>query len=396
MVVELRLTFEVLTPLYLGGADQDAELRPPSIKGLLRYWWRAVNPRTTCSKNLNGEDEGEAAVFGGAGPGQGQSPFLLGMDSPLRGNAHWEKALVQPFDIKPVGKGDLPQNGLAYLGYPFPLQDKERVGAGRQRRKYIEPGQHLKLTCIFTRRPTPEITRGIAASAWFLGHFGGAGSRSRRGFGSLTLVDWQTQDRETAEEIKRFPLLHEKATPEAWMAGYDAVRRAMQEENRPVEGNEGESRHPHFGPGLCIVLAKKGYARGDWAACLDEMGLAMQRFRQRQEPDYSMVKAGIQGRGLLQRTPGRASFGLPLTFRFGKKSLDLVSQNGDRHGSLLHLRPVLIGNELYPLYLRLAGDVPGETPPGKVVRDHPGPLEPIEENAMDLFMRQLQGVIRHE
>jgi CRISPR-associated protein Cmr1 len=108
-----------------------------------------------------------------------------------------------------------------------------------------------------------------------------------------------------------------------------------------------------------------------------------------------MVKASLQGRGLLQHTPERASFGLPLTFRYRSLGgLDLVSKDGDRHGSLLHLRPALIGDKLYPLYLRLAGDVPGDKPAGRV-RGHQGPLEPIKENAMDLFMKQLQGVTRH-
>ena len=36
---------EIVTPLFLGGADPNkAELRAPSIKGALRFWWRALNP----------------------------------------------------------------------------------------------------------------------------------------------------------------------------------------------------------------------------------------------------------------------------------------------------------------------------------------------------------------
>jgi CRISPR type III-B/RAMP module RAMP protein Cmr1 len=40
------ITFEceVITPMFLAGADGSTpELRPPSIKGALRFWWRALN-----------------------------------------------------------------------------------------------------------------------------------------------------------------------------------------------------------------------------------------------------------------------------------------------------------------------------------------------------------------
>ena len=40
-----KITFgcEVITPMFLSGADGNPELRPPSIKGMMRFWWRAIN-----------------------------------------------------------------------------------------------------------------------------------------------------------------------------------------------------------------------------------------------------------------------------------------------------------------------------------------------------------------
>jgi CRISPR-associated protein Cmr1 len=36
--------FQIVTPMFLGGAGQKAEgIRPPSVKGALRFWWRALN-----------------------------------------------------------------------------------------------------------------------------------------------------------------------------------------------------------------------------------------------------------------------------------------------------------------------------------------------------------------
>lgn len=391
MISQLRLTFEVISPLYLGGADQSAELRPPSLKGVLRYWWRAanpINPKKEPSDSKEGLAEKEARIFGGAGSGQGQAPFLMTMERPPEGKDHWDDSLVRRFDLK--GTNGMPQNGLRYLGYPFPLQDRDKPG-----RTCIGPGKQVELTLLFPRQPTEPVRRGVAAAIWLLGHLGAAGSRSRRGFGGLALVDWQLGNGLPWDEMRELPLLHGTATPAAWMTGYETARQTMQGWFNPEEKED--VTHPHFGEATRVIIGNTGYGKGDWAACLNEMGLDMQRFRQLSEPDYSTVKASLQGHGRLAQTPERASFGLPLTFRYrslGGKSVTLVSKDGDRHGSLLHLRPALIGGKLYPLYLRLDGAVPGETTPGRV-RGWPDPLTPLTVNAMDRFLEQLKGVTRH-
>ena len=40
---EVIATYRVVTPIFCAGADQQlAELRIPSFKGVLRFWWRAL------------------------------------------------------------------------------------------------------------------------------------------------------------------------------------------------------------------------------------------------------------------------------------------------------------------------------------------------------------------
>lgn len=40
----ITATFEIVTPMFLGDADQKAtSIRPTAIKGALRFWWRALN-----------------------------------------------------------------------------------------------------------------------------------------------------------------------------------------------------------------------------------------------------------------------------------------------------------------------------------------------------------------
>ena len=44
MPVTIQATFRTLTPLFLGGAGPRAEWRMSSLKGALRFWYRALVP----------------------------------------------------------------------------------------------------------------------------------------------------------------------------------------------------------------------------------------------------------------------------------------------------------------------------------------------------------------
>lgn len=64
---------ETITPLFLSGADSvTPELRAPSIKGALRFWWRAINGHL----NLKTLKERENAIFGGV-DGSGRSKVIV-------------------------------------------------------------------------------------------------------------------------------------------------------------------------------------------------------------------------------------------------------------------------------------------------------------------------------
>jgi len=42
---EIKAIYRIVTPMFIGGANQDPSdgIRPPSFKGALRFWWRALN-----------------------------------------------------------------------------------------------------------------------------------------------------------------------------------------------------------------------------------------------------------------------------------------------------------------------------------------------------------------
>ncbi len=377
----LTLEFEVLTPLFLGDADQSRSLlRLPSIKGLLRGWYRAISPdfaradRELC----------EARLFGSATTGQ--CPFLLRVREMERRTWRWERQQIDRFNS---GYGKDTRNGLRYLGYPFDLL--ERTSAGRTA---IGPGSRFEISMIFPRAPTPAQRRAVLVSAWLLGHLGGAGSRSRRGFGSLALRGWESP----WDEQGAMPLLHSAADTRAWRQGLDQGLATARDWLGRFPSGSARPIHPHIADPVLVLIDRK--AERDWAMVLDPLGRGLQDFRLRRPPDYQQIKDHLTGKGRLQRAPERAAFGLPLTFRYSSvraRPITFVPFDNDdrstleRHGSLLHLRVVALADGLHPLYLRLAGNEPGTSGTPVAPRGEGRPLRAAHENAVDACIADLRA-----
>lgn len=44
MPSKITATYRIVTPMFVGDANQQAtEISPQSVKGALRFWWRALN-----------------------------------------------------------------------------------------------------------------------------------------------------------------------------------------------------------------------------------------------------------------------------------------------------------------------------------------------------------------
>ena len=61
----IDIGLEALTPLWIGGAWYQPELRAPSFRGIMRFWLRALLGGVM--EDLSEVRAGEAAVFGLAG-----------------------------------------------------------------------------------------------------------------------------------------------------------------------------------------------------------------------------------------------------------------------------------------------------------------------------------------
>lgn len=382
--------FEVLTPMFLAGADQNApELRAPSIKGVMRFWYRALDPFF---------DRHERAIFGSGGDDDaGQSLLIVRCRPGDRCGESMTFTDARPDQFN-QGSGRQTTNGLVYLGYPFGM-------GGNTSRRAMVPGARFSVEVSCRRawkNDDQRHLRAALASLWALGHVGALGSRARRGFGAVALTGWQLTDREGSpvhhDTLSALPVLANEESHSAWESGARRGLSTIRHWFGAFGTNGSVSRQPHVGNDVNLVARKEGFAKTDWRRALLTLGAELQGFRQRRKPDYDMVKEFIRSNGSqpLQRLPDRAVFGLPLTFRFGSlpgaRPITFTPVGYERHGSLLLLRPVLAGDKLYGTFLRLYGDLPG-THPAAGVRGSRWELGPPKGNLLDTFMAEQKGKV---
>lgn len=171
----IDVTFTLVTPAYAGGADAGTTdgLRPPTLKALLRFWWRTMKPHLSPRALFDAEEQ----IFGSTRKGQGLRVVPLGK----HGGHNTEDKNYSFRDKVP----------LYYMAY----------GAGTQR---IRAGQEFAFRLIAPPALSEEQWSEVRIAAWLLSAFGGFGSRSRRGWGSLrvsTKFDSSLQDPHTADNL---------------------------------------------------------------------------------------------------------------------------------------------------------------------------------------------------
>ncbi len=182
----LTATYRIITPMFIGDAEQKAtDLRPPSIKGALRFWWRALNWKNVDSlKDLHKE---ESRLFGSAATdndGGGQGCFLLQVS---------QQPKINPDDTWPKNAN----SGSGYLGFGLMESGKKEEGNFQEHREAInEIRNEFVIYLIFKPKTSNSDIEAIKETLEIWGLFGGLGSRVRNGFGSVSLLSSKLNDTE--------------------------------------------------------------------------------------------------------------------------------------------------------------------------------------------------------
>lgn len=178
----IEATYRIVTPMFCAGADQQsAELRLSSFKGALRFWWRSLMwGKVGDHRELRDE---EAALFGASDSRFGQSKVQMRVVSKELAQVEKPRAVFE--------QGKLA--GAHYLGYGVMeafASRRKGTKAGQLTRAMIPSGS-FTIECRFLPFAKHEETELVRKALILLGTVGGLGSKSRKGFGSLTLTELQ-------------------------------------------------------------------------------------------------------------------------------------------------------------------------------------------------------------
>mgnify|MGYP000572011571 CR=1 FL=1 len=335
---KMSVTLETITPLFLSGNDQRAvELRAASIRGHLRYWYRAL--------------------LGGAFVAYYSQPERLAQEIHKRESEIFgttdrgSRVLIRVRERPPHRETGFSFSGkfIRYLGY------------GLEKRKAFAPGQKFDLEISLWRSAT-EFESVIAATLWAALSLGNLGARSRRGFGSLTFANEGILAPLTVREPASFEELA------------DQLRTNLKSVVSVFEKHAGHKyATPSDLPPFSVVcpeywkLLVVRTAYDSWEKALDAIGEKLRVFREdrtkgqhsRTTPkgktssyyvtrDYDAVRGFFDARG--PAIPRGSIFGLPHQFQFSSTD-DKVMIKGegciDRRASPLHIRVFRAGEAYY-------------------------------------------------
>lgn len=180
---------KIVTPMFLTGADgRNAELRPQSIKGAIRFWWRAVQGNLKI-KELRST---EAKIFGGVKEDEGKSKISIQIKSNIEGSI---EPLPKHF-VRDFFRGrERDINLLEYLAYgTYDWDPKHKMNSPVK--KHF-PAEKEFTTLIHIMDET--IKNEVLTSFYLLSKFGGLGAKSRNGFGCFQITS--TDPENTFDEM---------------------------------------------------------------------------------------------------------------------------------------------------------------------------------------------------
>ncbi|MEW6263970.1 MAG: type III-B CRISPR module RAMP protein Cmr6 [Thermodesulfobacteriota bacterium] len=323
-------TLELVTPAFLAGANQkveDCDLRPATLRGLLRWWWRTMHAGFVDVDTLRSL---ESAIWGDTKQGGAIRVELMKKPDRL--------PKVTPCPLKKMGKNIKGQDilvpdesfinnqsllqpppmttpPLIYISYGMDEMKTGEVNT-RKRRHVVWPGAAWVVRLI--ANPSKYKDKLISAAdiltqaklaILLLCRYGGVGSKGRKGFGSFADLAGPNRDEclKTAREFRRTYNIQEQSEKDG---DSPALNRML-----PAE----------------IVTPWKNA----WFA-LDRLGAAVQAFTQAsQSSGHGKHCESKLALGLPRKIHGPLNFKLPHQKEWTAPR-ELKGPKGERHSSPVH------------------------------------------------------------
>lgn len=348
MSEKISLSVEVLTPLFLGGAysrpeqneNGDPELRPPTFRGALRYWFRALLG-SNANQRLSRIREVEGKIFGSVleDSGFGSAVNVRIRNLHIKGTAEFKTSPPEIGTHGPNLDSQIP-SGRDYLYWS--MNKTHRDGQELPSRRYLLPESGFDL--ILQTRPTARLPefKYAAAALWLLLNLGGVGSRSRRTAGSLSPADLlnfeglqfqmpAVQNLQQAAEFLRnnLDLMRGWLSPAAFTS---------------------KPQFDVLSPEYCRI-----WVLGIWPTSNDAIRAMGERLRERlrSEPDHINVANWLNGKPIAEIK--RSAFGLPIQYRYSNHG-----PRGILQARMINNKSTKFDRRASPLWLKITKTADGK------------------------------------
>ncbi|NTU79615.1 MAG: type III-B CRISPR module RAMP protein Cmr1 [Chloroflexales bacterium] len=385
-------SYKLITPLFGGGVtpqqpDPVTVVRATSIRGQLRFWWRATRGgKYATPKELK---DAEGKLWGTASDADSGGPSLV--EVALRSWTPLDQVkMFIPDTRNPRLTVGEPKSPYSYVAFPL----NETKGSVYE---------NIQFTISITFPDTAQDRLDVEAAVWAWETFGGIGGRTRRGFGALELV----QVNGIAPDDR----------PQARCE--DVMRWLRQRLDSYTTGAILTMEWPQLAADTLLVITQPNKSPLEcWKVLIKQL----REFRNRQAnkwPDADSVRriAGQSYKGKSAIPAGhnifpRAVFGLPIIFHFkdnNRGNPDDATLQGAAHERLaspLILRPlacaggryvgmalVLNGPKTPPDGLKLKGYTPHDPLTIKLTDEEAKPIQSLngKTNVLRAFLDYLEG-----
>lgn len=286
---EVQVVLKFVTPAFIAGYDNrnSAEFRISSLKGLLRFWWRAYQNFSDTTELY----DNESRIFGNT---ERRSKVSISLRSSQQLRTEQLSNLAPP---------------IGYLGYgPIIYDNNTRLF--KTARPCISSNQVVELQFNFNSDKDEMIS--VYNALWLLTHLGGIGSRSRRGFGSMQCSIVKDTDSE-------LELIVKSKTVEEFRGHLESGFKFIFAKTKPSHKG-GLPAFSSFSSHAKVYIFNQVFK--DWQSALQAIGQEFLNYRSNRPhqlittiagKDYSLVcgPSGFMSTQSISSAPMRLAFGLP-------------------------------------------------------------------------------------
>jgi CRISPR-associated protein Cmr1 len=303
-----KITFEceTVTPMFMYGADgKTPELRPASIKGLMRFWWRAVNGDSDIEKLKKAEGE----IFGST---EKKSSVIIRLSNKKEIEKSYSDLINEISNYK----------GIKYNFYPI-FMEKEK-----DKKNYFKSITFDLIVFSNDKKALEEAVNSII----MLNFFGALGSRSRRGAGAIKIKVKENKDNLFQEKLGLLDTNHIK-NREEFKKHIVKIKNTINITSTNL--------YTSFFKSIYILNPQK-----DWKTALNIIAQPFSQFRKDNEAK-------------ILETP---NFGFPIrhkgsTFIGGKVNKDKLKESLDRRASSLMFKVIKLDDNIFlPIIIWMDGD----------------------------------------